>query len=273
MDSTVIHPTAHVHPNAKLDNGVRVGPFCIVGPNVTLGQGTVLHSHVVVEGHTTLGTGNEVFPFASVGHAPQDLKYKGEPTKLLIGNNNRIRESATLQPGTVQDRGETIVGSGNLFMAYTHVAHDCVVGDGNVFANGMQLAGHVFVGNQTIVGALCGIHQFCRIGDLAMVGAGSMVTHDVPPFTNCQGDRAVLRGLNVIGLKRKGYVASDLAKIKIAYKNIFLKGHNTVAEALEECETEGLLESEAVRTFCHFVRASTRGVVRPEVGSTESHDG
>jgi UDP-N-acetylglucosamine acyltransferase len=267
--SVAIHPQAIVHPNAQLDSGVVVGPFCVVGAHVKIGRGTVLHSHVVVEGHTTLGAENQVFPFASVGHAPQDLKYRNEPTELIIGDRNRIREGATLQPGTVQDLGKTLVGSGNLFMAYTHVAHDCIIGDENILANAVQLAGHVIVENRAVLGSMSAVHQFCRVGELAMVGANAMVTQDMPPFCNCHGDRAVLRGLNLIGLKRKGYSSETNAALKKAYALLFSSGYPTVEQAVEKCDEEGLSVFEPVAQLIAFVRQSKRGVLRPTDGSVE----
>ena len=271
METSHIHPSAVVDPKAQIDSGVSIGPFCYVGPFVKIGQGTILHSHVVVTGHTTLGTQNEVFPFASVGHAPQDLKYKGEPTQLIIGDRNRIRENVTLQPGTIQDKGKTVIGNGNLFMAYTHVAHDCVVGDQNVFANAMQLAGHVTIGNLCVVGALSGVHQFCRVGDLAMLAAGSKVTNDIPPFTTCHGDRAVLRGLNSVGMKRKGYTVADIQMVKQAYRILFSDGHATLTLAFEALGH--LMESPAVQIFKDFVEGSTRGVARPQDQNEDIQEG
>lgn len=268
-----IHPTAIVSPGATLDAGVTVGPYCVVGPHARIGKGTKLHSHVVIEGHTTLGEGNEVFPFASVGHAPQDLKYKGEPTELLIGDFNRIREGATLQPGTIQDKGKTIVGSRNLFMAYTHVAHDCVIGDENIFANAVQLAGHVTIESRVVLGSMSALHQFCRVGELAMIGANAMVNSDLPPFCNAQGDRAVLRGLNVVGLKRKGFSSERIGAIRKAYRAIFLSGAATVDAALAKVAAEGLDADPAVAAFCRFVKDSKRGVVRPDLEGKGEDEG
>jgi UDP-N-acetylglucosamine acyltransferase len=258
-----IHPSALVDPKAELDSGVVVGPFCIVGPHVKLGRNTVLQSHAVIQGHTTFGESNEIFPFASVGNVPQDLKYKGEPTTLLIGSRNKIRENATLQPGTVQGGGQTVVGDGNLFMAYTHVAHDCMIGNENILANGVQLSGHVTIGNRAVLGGLCGVHQFCRIGNYAMAAAGSMVAQDLPHFCMAQGDRAYLRGLNIVGLRRGGVVASAVAAVKAAYKLIFLSGAPTVDAAIEMCREQGLLEVEVVKSMVEFLRTSQRGVMRP----------
>jgi len=258
-----IHPTAIVHPGAQLDAGVVVGPFCIVGAHAKVGKGTRIISHAVVEGHTTLGENNVIYPFASVGHAPQDLKYRGEPTTLVIGDGNTIRESATLQPGTIQDKGTTIVGSRNLFMAYTHIAHDCVIGDENIFANVAHLAGHVLIGNQAVLGSMCAIHQFSHIGNLAMLAAGAKVSGDVPPFCTVQGDRATLRGLNVVGLRRRGVDATGLSRIKQAYRYLFLGGAPTIEDAVTLCAKDGLDQDKFVSEMITFVKNAKRGVVRP----------
>ena len=259
-----IHPTALVHAGAHLDTGVVVGPFCVVGPHVRLGAGTRLHSHVVVEGHTTLGARNEVFPFASVGHAPQDLKYRSEPTTLVMGDENRIREGATLQPGTIQDKGATLVGSRNLFMAYTHVAHDCVIGDECIFANATQLAGHVIIESRAVLGSMSAVHQFCRVGELAMVGANAMVAADLAPFCLAQGDRATLRGLNLVGLKRRGFSSDDIGRVKEAYRVLFIAGHPTLETALAACEAAGLTGAKGVSELLAFLKETgKRGLVRP----------
>ena len=267
--NTNIHPTSIVHPGAELDDEVVIGPFCTVGSYVKIGRGTKLISHVVVDGNTTIGAQNEIFPFASVGTVPQDLKYKGEPTTLIICDKNKIRECATLQPGTVQGGGQTVVGNNNLFMAYTHVAHDCIVGNDNIFANSVQLSGHVEVHNGAVIGGISGIHQFCRIGDMAMVAAGSIVVQDVPNFCVAQGDRATLRGLNVVGMRRKGLTASDLANIKEIYKQVFLNPLPTLDETIEACRQRGLLDGLHAQRFVEFVQSARRGVVRPEAGGND----
>lgn len=269
-EATSIHPTAIVHPGAELDSGVVVGPYCTVGANVKVGRGTKLISHVVLDGHTTLGAENEIFPFASVGTIPQDLKYKGEPTLLIIGDKNKIRECATLQPGTVQGGNKTVVGSNNLFMAYTHVAHDCIIGNDNIFANSVQLSGHVEIHNGVVVGGISGIHQFCRIGDMAMIAAGSIVVQDVPNFCVAQGDRATLRGMNVIGMKRRGLNATDLNVLKSVYKQFFFSPLPTVAETVEACRLSGLLDNPHALKLVEFIQSARRGVVRPDGGS--NHD-
>ena len=201
-------------PRAELDHDVKVGPYCVVGAGVNIGNGSMLQSHVVVQGRTTLGEGNVIFPFASVGSTPQDLKYKGEPSELIIGNCNTIREYVSLNPGTSGGGMVTRVGDQNLLMMYCHIAHDCIVGNRNVVANGATLGGHVAIEDYVIVGGLVGIHQFVRIGTGAILGAGSMVSMDVPPYCNATGDRAELRGLNLEGLKRRGFDPSTISAIR-----------------------------------------------------------
>ncbi|MDH3444884.1 MAG: acyl-ACP--UDP-N-acetylglucosamine O-acyltransferase, partial [Deltaproteobacteria bacterium] len=200
-----LHATAVVDRKAEIDADVDIGPYCVIGPGVKIGKGTKLKSHVVVEGRTTLGEENVIFPFATVGMIPQDLKYKGEPSELLIGDRNTIREYASLNPGTLGGGMVTRIGNQNLLMMYCHIAHDCILGNGNVIANGATLGGHVIIENYVIVGGLVGIHQFVKIGSGAILGAGSMVSKDVPPFCNATGDRARLRGLNLEGLRRRGF--------------------------------------------------------------------
>jgi UDP-N-acetylglucosamine acyltransferase len=262
---TTVHPTAIVAEGARLAEGVVVGPYCVVGPHVTIGAKTVLRSHVSIEGHTTLGAGNQLFPFCSVGAPPQDLKYRGEPTLLVIGDNNVIRESVTLQPGTIQGGGVTRIGHRNLFMAYTHVAHDCIVGDENILANGVQLSGHVTLENQTVLGGLSAVHQFCRIGDLGMLGGGSMVVQDVPPFATVQGNHATFRGLNLVGLKRRGFSSASIATIKKVYRAMITNPSATVEEsALLAMASMGDSDDVALATrIIEFIQSSGRGVVRP----------
>lgn len=260
---TFVHATAIIEKGAELAEGVYVGPFCVVGAHVRVGKGTHLQSHVSLTGYTTLGEDNEVYPFASVGNVPQDLKHKGEKTVLVIGNRNKIRECATLQPGTVPGGGKTVIGDDNLLMAYTHVAHDCIIGNRNVIVNGSQISGHVQIDNDAVIAGVSGIHQNCRVGDFAMVGAGSMVNQDVPPFTLVQGDRATVRGLNIIGLRRKGFTTEKLAALKNAYRFVFGMGAPTVEVAVERCRQEGLLVHPEVQYFVEFIQASKRGVARP----------
>ena len=257
----LIHPTAIVDPKAELDSDVEIGPFCIVGPDVQIGAGTVLKSHVVVNGHTTIGKSNEIYQFASVGEANQDKKYKGEPTQLIIGDDNVIRENATIHRGTVQDQGVTKIGSGNLFMASTHVGHDCVVGDNNILANYAALAGHVKVGDSVILGGYTGIHQFCQVNSYSMCGMGSMVTKDVPRYVMVSGDPAKAHGMNFEGMRRRGMPAEVIKALRSAYKMVYIKGM-PLEQALSEIESSDIVKVQEVADFVRSIRQSNRGIVR-----------
>jgi len=257
---TKIHSTAIVDPHAELASDVDIGPYVIIGSNVSIDAGTKIQSHAVVDGRTSIGRGNVVFPFATVGTKPQDLKYRGEPSELIIGDNNTIREYASLNPGTVGGGMITRVGSQNLLMMYCHIAHDCIVGDRNVIANGATLGGHVVIDDNVIVGGLVGIHQFVRIGSGAILGAGSMVSKDVPPFCNATGDRATLHGLNVEGMKRRGFDQAKIDAIHKAYRIVFRSKLKT-DEALEKIRRE-LPALPEVEQFTSFIAASERGVCR-----------
>ena len=255
-----IHPTAVVDPHAELANDVVIGPYVVIGANVKIAAGTKIQSHAVVDGLTTMGRGNVVFPFATVGTIPQDLKYRGEPSELIIGDNNTIREFASLNPGTVGGGMITRVGSQNLLMMYCHIAHDCIVGNRNVIANGATLGGHVVIEDNVIVGGLVGIHQFVRIGSGAILGAGSMVSKDVPPFCNATGDRAKLHGLNVEGMKRRGFDKAKIDAIHKAYRVVFRSKLKT-NEALEKIRKE-LPALQEIEQFVSFIAASERGICR-----------
>ncbi len=254
------HPTAIVHPEAKLHDTVEVGPYAVIGPKVAMGPGCWVGPHAVVEGNTTVGARNKIFQFASVGAVPQDLKYAGEDTKLVIGDENQIREFVTLHIGTVGGGGATRIGSGNLFMAYTHVAHDCVVGDGCVFANCATLAGHVEIGDHVILGGLSAVHQFTRIGAHAFIAGGAMVAMDVPPYCTAQGDRAELAGLNTVGLTRHGFTEEQIARVKDAYKILF-RSKLGLNEALAKLKAEHGGHPE-IDAMLHFVGNSKRGITR-----------
>ena len=232
--TTTIHPTAVIHQGAVIGDGSSIGPYCVIGPQVELGKDCILHSHVVVEGNTTIGEGCEIYPFASLGHKPQDLKFKGENSRLIIGKRNKIREYVTMQPGTSGDRMETVIGDDCLFMASTHVAHDCVVGNGVILANCATLAGHVMVGDRAILGGLSAVRQFVRIGHNAMIGGMSGVENDVIPYGMVMGERANLAGLNIVGLERGGSQKSDIQILRGAFKKIFESDEGTLAQRIEK---------------------------------------
>ncbi|WP_197467762.1 acyl-ACP--UDP-N-acetylglucosamine O-acyltransferase [Marinomonas gallaica] len=257
----LIHPTAIVDPKAELDSDVEIGPFCIVGPDVQIGAGTVLKSHVVVNGHTTIGQQNEIFQFTSVGEVNQDKKYKGEPTRLIIGDRNVIRENATIHRGTIQDQGITQIGDGNLFMASTHVGHDCIVGDNNILANYAALAGHVKVGDSVILGGYTGVHQFCQVNSYSMCGMGSMVTKDVPRYMMVSGDPAKAHGMNFEGMRRRGMSAEAIRALRSAYKMVYLK-KMPLEQALSHIEANDIFNVPEVADFVLSIRQSKRGIVR-----------
>ncbi len=229
-----IHPTAVIDDNAKIGTGCTIGAYCVIGAQVVLGDGCRLHSHVVIDGDTHIGADCTIYPFASIGTAPQDLKYNGEPTKLRIGARNTIREHVTMNPGTVGDKAMTQIGDNNLLMIGVHVAHDCMIGNGNVLANNATLAGHVHVGNNVVIGGLSAVHQFCRIGDHAMIGGMSGVEHDVIPYGLVMGERARLSGLNLTGLERRGFEKADIKILMKAYKHLFLGETGTFKDRLND---------------------------------------
>lgn len=266
---TDIHPTALVDSGAQLSEGCSVGAYTIIGPNVKIGKGTIVGPHVVIEGHTTIGDENHIFQFASVGSRPQDLKYRGEPSELRIGNKNLIREFTTLQPGTEGGGMVTSIGDGNLFMANSHVGHDCKVGSNNVFANSVALAGHVEVGDRAILGGLSAIHQFVRVGDLSLVAGGAMVPKDIPPFCIVQGDRAEVVGINLIGLKRAKFSEDEISWVKKAYRTyFFMKANSAKDQAIEAMQGK----SEKSDFFLNFISSSSRGVCRLRKKSTEESE-
>jgi len=254
-----IHPSAIVHPDAELGTGVVIGPFSVVGPGVSLGDGTRVGSHVVIERDTALGGHCQVFTGAVLGTDPQDLKYKGEPSCLRVGDRTVIREYATLNRGTAAS-GETVVGSDCLLMAYTHVAHDCRVGSHVVVANSVNMAGHVVLEDWVTVGGLTPIHQFVRIGAHAFVGGGSRIAQDVPPYCRAAGNPPKLYGLNSVGLDRRGFSSETRKALKSAYRLVFNESH-TVSRGLELAADEVSLVPE-VRHFLEFVRGSERGVTQ-----------
>jgi UDP-N-acetylglucosamine acyltransferase len=255
-----IHPTAIVEPGARLADGVRVGAYSIVGAQVEVGAGTTIAEHVVLRGHTRIGAGNRIFQFNSIGDAPQDKKYAGEPTELVIGDGNVIREFCTFNTGTVQDKGVTRIGDRNWVMAYVHVAHDCVVGNDTVLANGVTLAGHVSIGDFSILGGFTAVHQFCRIGAHCMLGGGSIVLQDVPTYVMANGNSAVPHGMNTEGLKRRGFSAEGIAAIRRAYKTLYKSGL-----LLEEAKAElaaASADHPELRPLVEFLAVPGRGIIR-----------
>jgi UDP-N-acetylglucosamine acyltransferase len=260
-DEPFVHPTALVAREAELGPRVRIGPYAVIGPQVRIGTRTWVGAHAVIQGRTTLGADNRVFPFASLGQPPQDLKYRGEASRLEIGAGNAIREYVTMNPGTEAGGMVTRVGNGSLFMANAHVGHDCEVGDTVVLANSAALAGHVVVEAHAIIGGLGGVHQFTRVGESAMCGAGAMVSQDVPPFCTASGDRARLYGLNLIGLKRRGFPEITVRALKRAYRALFLSGKPLEAAVARAREAAG--DTPEVAQLIAFVEGSARGVCRP----------
>jgi len=256
-----IHPTAVVATGAELDDDVVIGPYAIVGEKVKVGADSRIGAHSVVEGHTTIGRKNVVFHHVSIGAAPQDLKYRGEDTEVVIGDGNTLREFVTVHLGTVGGGGLTRMGDHNLIMNYSHIAHDSHMGSHNIVANGAQFAGHVTIEDYVVVGALVGVHQHTRVGESAILGAGAMVSQDVPPFCNATGDRATRHGLNLVGLKRRGFSADLVSSIKKAYRIVFRSGLRLV-DAIARARNE-LPASPEIEHFLTFLEASERGICRP----------
>ena len=256
----MIHPSAIVHPGARLGANVSIGAYSVVGEHVEIGSDTRIGPHVVIEGHTRIGRDNRIFQFSSLGAAPQDKKYADEPTRLEIGDGNTIREFCTLNCGTAQDAGVTRLGNDNWIMAYVHIAHDCQIGDHTIFANNAQLAGHVHVGDYAILGGFTGVHQFVRIGAHSFTAIATVLVHDLPPYVMAAGDTAKPHGINTEGLRRRGYSAAALAAIKRAYKTLYKSGltldqaRAQLAEQARTCAEIGPLTD--------FLQSSTRGIVR-----------
>jgi UDP-N-acetylglucosamine acyltransferase len=250
---TVIHPTAIVEPGAKLGAGVRIGPFCQISAEVELGEGSQLISHAVVAGRTRIGARAKIFPFASVGHPPQDLKYAGEPTVLVIGSDCTIREGVTLNPGTAHGTAQTLVGDRCVFLANSHIAHDCVVGSNVVMSNNVMLAGHCKIGDYVILGGGVGVHQFVRIGAHAFIGGMSGIENDVIPYGMALGNRAHLAGLNIIGLRRRGFTRDQIHDIRRAYRLLFAD-EGTLKERVEDVAEE-FATHPIVHEILDFIRA------------------
>lgn len=256
-----IDPRAVVDPDAELAEEVEVGPYAVIGPKVRIGRGTRIGAHAVIEGETEIGERCRIFPFAAIGTPPQDLSYRGEPTRLSIGSGNTFREYVTVHRGTARGGGETRIGNGNLFMAYVHVAHDCRIGDHVVMANAATLGGHIEIGDNAVVGGLVGVHQFCRIGAYSMIGGCSAVAQDIAPFVRVAGNRARLFGLNLVGLRRNGFSDERIIAIRHAYRLLFRAGM-PLKEAVKKIRDE-LGPSEDVEILLSFMEGdSKRGICR-----------
>lgn len=253
---SLIHPSTVIEDGAVLGSNVSVGPFAFIGSKVKIGDNTTVAAHAVIEGKTTIGKNNRIFSHTAIGTIPQDLKFDGEDVELIIGDNNTIREFTLLNPGTKGGGSITRIGNGNLLMGYVHLGHDVILGDNCILANGATLAGHVELGNHVVIGGLTPIHQFVHIGDYAMVGGASALSQDIPPFCLAEGNRAVLRGLNLTGIRRS-MERDEINELKNAYKALFEEGNplQEVAEALSESCT-----SEKVRSLCNFIKTSKRGI-------------
>ena len=252
-----IHKTAIIEEGAVLGDNITIGAFTIIGKDVKIGDGTIVDSHTLIAGKTTIGKNNHIFSHASIGTIPQDLKFNGEDVELIIGDNNKIREFTLLNPGTVGGGSKTVIGSNNLLMGYVHIAHDCIIGDNCIFANGATLAGHVECADFVVVGGLTPIHQFCKIGTHVMIGGASAVAQDIPPYCLAEGNKAVLRGLNLNGLRRRFENRADIDAIKSAYRELFESGKPLQEVARELFETN---ENKHVKELASFVLNTKRGI-------------
>jgi UDP-N-acetylglucosamine acyltransferase len=252
-----IHKTAIIEEGAVLGDNITIGAFTIIGKDVKIGDGTIVDSHTLIAGKTTIGKNNHIFSHASIGTIPQDLKFNGEDVELIIGDNNKIREFTLLNPGTVGGGSKTVIGSNNLLMGYVHIAHDCIIGDNCIFANGATLAGHVECADFVVVGGLTPIHQFCKIGTHVMIGGASAVAQDIPPYCLAEGNKAVLRGLNLNGLRRRFENRADIDAIKSAYRELFESGKPLQEVANELFEKD---ENKHVKELASFVLNTKRGI-------------
>lgn len=259
---TEIHPTAVVDPRAELDDDVYVGPFSMIGPDVRVGRGSRIESHVVIDGRTTLGAGCRVFPFACLGHRPQDLKFKGEDSDLLIGSNNQIREHVTMHPGTAHGGGVTRIGDDGLFMVGVHIAHDCQVGNGVIMANNATLGGHVVLEDFAFLGGLSAVHQFVRIGRQAMIGGLAGVEADVIPYGMVLGNRAYLNGLNIIGMKRRGIDRDEIQSLRNAYRTLFA-AEGTFADRLDEVASQFIAHPHVLEIVDFIRHGDNRSICLP----------
>ncbi|MHB1678953.1 MAG: acyl-ACP--UDP-N-acetylglucosamine O-acyltransferase [bacterium] len=256
----MIDKTAIIGENATVDDSTSIGPYCVIKDNVKIGKNNKIASHVVIEGNTEIGDNNRIFQFASIGSVPQDLKYKGENTRLIIGSNNIIREYATFNPGTITGNSVTVIGDFNLFMMSTHVAHDCVIGNYAILANHATLAGHVEINDFAILGGLCAVHQFTKIGESALISGGTMVVQDIPPYLIASGDRARIYGINKIGLERRSFSKEEIDDVKNAYKIVY-RSKLTIKNAINKIKSE-INTTPIVEKFIEFILNSKRGITR-----------
>lgn len=259
-----IHPTALIDPNAQLGKDIQIGPFCCIGPDVTLDDGVRLISHVTIAGKTRIGAGTVVYPFASLGHPPQDLKYNGETSELIIGERNTVREYVTMQPGTTGGGMVTKIGHDNLFMVASHIAHDCQIGNHVIMANGATLGGHVLIEDHAIIGGLSAIHQFVRIGAHAIIGGMSGVEHDVIPYGHVKGERANLSGLNLIGLKRRGFTATAIQQLRTAYQDLFETTESPLADRVDSVAQKYAQNGEVMQVITFIKQDSPRNLCLPQ---------
>ena len=262
MTETQIHPTAIVDPKARLGTGVQVGPYAIIGADVEVGDGCRIGHHATLEGPAKIGPRNEIFPYAAIGFVTQDLKYAGEPTYLQIGGGNTFREFCTVHRGTAPGETTTI-GDGNLFLAYAHIAHNCIVGNRTIFSNNATLAGHVVVGDHAVISGLSAVHQFCRIGAHSIIGGCAKIVQDVPPYLIADGNPAQLRGVNHVGLERRGFMEPDIKALRRAYRILADKTLN-FSQAVEKIEGSEDAPNTYVKYLIGFLKSTERGVIRPE---------
>ena len=256
----MIDPRAVIHPDAKIADDVQIGPFSMIGPHVEIGSGSKVHSHVVIKGPTKIGANNTIFQFSSVGEDCQDLKYAGEPTQLTIGDNNIIREGCTIHRGTVQDSGMTHIGNNNVFMAYVHIAHDCIIGNHCILSNNATLAGHVRLGNSVLMGGFTAVHQFCKIGSFSMMRGASSLFMDLPAYVMASGNPAKAAGMNYEGMRRRGWSSETINRLRKAYKVIYRQG-NLLADAITILD-EMAEDTPEITALSESLKTSERGIIR-----------
>jgi UDP-N-acetylglucosamine acyltransferase len=258
-----IHPTAIVHENAQISPSAKIGPYCVIGPNVILEDDVILRSHVCIDGYTTIGAGSEIFPFASIGSKPQDLKFQGEDSVIIIGKNNSIREYVTIHQGTKDGNMETVIGDNCLLMIGVHIAHDCIVGNNVIMANNATLAGHVEIEDNVILGGMTAYHQFVKVGRNAIVGGGSIVVENIIPFASIRGERAFLNGINIVGLKRSGQSNEEISLLKKAYEEIFTADTETLEQRVESAYHR-YGDNSLVKELIDFIKNSDRALCLPQ---------